>query len=173
MDPVQTGKYIAQLRKARGLSQAQLGEHLGVSNKTVSRWETGAYLPPADMLLAMSGLFSVTVNELLSGKCLSREEYTAAAEESLTQAVRNGNFSLNERIAFYRQKWLKEHFAAMCGWGVGITAVLAAGIIQRQSLLLAGAVLLSVAAHCWRHNSMMTYIERHAFDGTGPDEPVA
>jgi len=167
MDPVQTGKFIAKLRKAQGLSQEHLGKLLGVTNKTISRWETGTYLPPADMLLEMSRLFSVTVNELLSGKMLSQEEYTAAAEENLTQAVRQSKFSLKERISFYRQKWLKEHIAAMCSWGFAIAAAFTAGIALRQPLLLSGAVLITVAAHCWRHNAMMTYIEHHAFDGTG------
>ena len=51
MDLVQIGKFIAQLRKERELSQEKLGEILGVTNKTISRWETGTYLPPAEMLL--------------------------------------------------------------------------------------------------------------------------
>ena len=42
----QIGKFLAELRKESGLTQEQLGEKLGVTNKTVSRWETGAYLPP-------------------------------------------------------------------------------------------------------------------------------
>ncbi len=83
MDLLLIGKFIAELRKAQGLTQEQLGEKLGVTNKTVSRWETGAYLPPAEALLAMSNLFSVSINEILSGKRLGEEEYRAAAEENL------------------------------------------------------------------------------------------
>ena len=52
MDLINTGKFIADLRKEKGLTQAQLGERIGVTNKTTSRWETGVYLPPADALLA-------------------------------------------------------------------------------------------------------------------------
>ena len=47
MDMISIGKFIAALRKEKGLTQEQLGEKLGVTNKTVSRWETGTYLPPA------------------------------------------------------------------------------------------------------------------------------
>ena len=57
MDLVQIGKFIAQLRKEHGFSQEKLGEMLGVTNKTISRWETGTYLPPAEMLVSMSNLF--------------------------------------------------------------------------------------------------------------------
>ena len=66
MDLQLIGKFIAELRKEQELTQEQLGEKLGVTNKTVSRWETGAYLPPAEALLAMSDLFSVSINEILS-----------------------------------------------------------------------------------------------------------
>ena len=88
MDLVQTGKFIALLRKEHGLTQERLGEILGVTNKTISRWETGTYLPPAEMLLSMSELFGVSINELLSGKRLNHTEYKAAAEENLMKTVR-------------------------------------------------------------------------------------
>ena len=51
MDLMKTGKFIADLRKEKGLTQEQLGEKIGVTNKTVSRWETGVYLPPVDVML--------------------------------------------------------------------------------------------------------------------------
>lgn len=66
MNLIEIGKFIAQLRKERMLSQEQLGKIIGVTNKTISRWETGTYLPPAEMLLSMSKLFDVSINELLS-----------------------------------------------------------------------------------------------------------
>lgn len=71
MDLIKIGNFIAELRKKQKLTQEQLGEKLGVTNKTVSRWETGTYLPPAEALLAMSELFGVSINELLSGKSFS------------------------------------------------------------------------------------------------------
>ena len=118
MDLVQIGKFIAQLRKEHELSQEKLGEIIGVTNKTISRWETGTYLPPAEMLLSMSKLFDVSINELLSGKRLTQEEYKVAAEENLRQVVKASSFTLKEKIVFYKKKWLKEHIAAMCCWGI-------------------------------------------------------
>ena len=53
LDLIKIGKFIAELRKENGLTQEQLGDKIGVTNKTISRWEPGTYLPPADAMLAM------------------------------------------------------------------------------------------------------------------------
>ena len=164
MDLVQTGKFIAALRKEHGLTQEQLGEILYVSNKTVSRWETGTYLPPAEALLAMSEMFGVSINEILSGKRLSTEEYQAAAEENLQQAIKAGSFSLKDKISFYKRKWLKEHIAIMCFWGICIIGVFAAGVLLQRYLMTSAAVLLLAVGHAWRNNAMMAYVERNAYD---------
>ena len=170
MDLVQIGKFIAQLRKEHELSQEKLGEIIGVTNKTISRWETGTYLPSAEMLLSMSKLFDVSVNELLSGKRLTREEYKVAAEENLRQVVKASSFTFKEKVAFYKKKWLKEHIAAMCCWGIGIITVFVMGIILTLPLLVAAAMLLLLVGHAWRNNTMMAYVERNAFDGTGRND---
>ena len=170
MDLVQIGKFIAQLRKEHGFSQEKLGEMLGVTNKTISRWETGTYLPPAEMLLSMSNLFHITINELLSGKRLTQDEYRNAAEENLREVAKASSFTLKEKMAFYKKKWLKEHVAAMCCWGVVIITVLVVGITLSFPILVSVAILLLLVGHVWRNNTMMAYIERNAFDGIGRNE---
>jgi len=167
MDLIQTGKFIAELRKTKKLTQEQLGEILGVTNKTVSRWETGTYLPSAEALQAMSELFGVSISEILSGKKLTGEEYRAAAEENLRQTVRTSDFSLKEKMDFYQKKWLKEHVAAMCCWGICIAGAWLTGIVCKNVLLTVAGVILFVLGHAWRNNAMMTYVERKAFDETG------
>lgn len=169
MDLVQIGKFIASLRKEQGFTQEQFGEIMGVTNKTVSRWETGTYLPPAEALLTMSEVFDISINEILSGRRLSKEEYQAAAEENLRQTVRASSFSLKEKMAFYKKKWLKEHTAVMCCWGAGILGIWIAGMILKHYILISMAMLLLVLGHGWRNNTMMAYVERHAFDGTGSE----
>ncbi|MGN0390910.1 MAG: helix-turn-helix domain-containing protein [Wujia sp.] len=167
MDLIQIGKFIAQLRKEKGLTQEQFGEKVGVTNKTVSRWETGTYLPPADVLLIMSDLFGVSINELLSGKRLSDEEYKQAAENNLTQTIRDSSFTLKDKLDFYKKKWLKEHIAIMVFVGICIVGVFVAGFVLRNSLLGYIAVLMLVLAHGWRNNAMMAFVEKHAYDGSG------
>jgi len=163
----QIGKFIAELRKERGFTQEQLGDKIGVTNKTVSRWETGTYLPPADALLMISELFDVSINEILSGKRLSKEEYIEAAEENLRQTIKASSFSLNEKISYFKKKWLKENIAIMSLWGVCIIGVFIAGVILSKPLIVSGSMLLLVLGHAWRNNTMMTYVEQNAFDGSG------
>lgn len=167
MDLVQIGKFIAELRKEQKLTQEQLGEKIGVTNKTVSRWENGNYLPPADMLLSISQLFNISVNEILCGKRLSSEEYKEAAEINLACTLKSSSFSLKERIDFYKAKWLKEHIAIMVFIGVCIIVAMLAGIIFKQGWLITIMALIIPIAHGWRNNIMMTYVEKNAYDGSG------
>ena len=167
MELTQIGKFIAELRKEHGFTQEQLGNKIGVTNKTVSRWETGTYFPPADVLLTMSELFDVSINEILSGKRLSKEEYKEAAEENIKQPLKASSFSLEEKIDYFKKKWLKEHIAMMVLWGICIMGLLTAGVVLSKPLLVYGSVVLLVLGHAWRNNTMMTYVEQNAFDGSG------
>ena len=167
MDLIQIGKFIAKLRKEQGLTQEQLGEKIGVTNKTVSRWETGVYLPPADAMLALGELFNVSVNEILSGKRLADAEYKEAAEENLTQAIKTSIFLSKDKIEFFKKKWLKEHIAIMIFIGICIMAILVIGIIIKNVILISITQMLIVVAHAWRNNTMMAYVEHHVYDRTG------
>ena len=167
MDLVQIGNFIAELRKEQKLTQEQLGEKIGVTNKTVSRWENGNYLPPADMLLAMSGLFGVSVNEILCGRRLSEEDYKEAAETNLVHTLETSSFSLKEKIDYYKAKWLKEHIAIMVFIGLCIAGIALAGILCKQVWLIAIAAIMMVVAHALRNNTMMIYVEKNAYDGSG------
>lgn len=167
MDLTKIGKFIAELRKEKGLTQEQFGEKVGVTNKTVSRWETGTYLPPADVLLIMSELFGVSINELLSGKRLSDDEYRQAAEENLKQTIKSSCFSLKDKVEFYKKKWLKEHIAVMVFVGICIIAVFVTGFVLKNSLLGYISILMLILAHGWRNNAMMAFVEKNAYDGSG------
>ena len=157
MDMAKMGTFLADLRKEQKLTQAELGEKLGVTNKTISRWETGSYMPPVEMLEELSRMYDLTINELLSGKKLSAEEYK--------EALSNSSFSLKEKQEFYKKKWLKDHVAIMVFLGVCIVAVFTVGAIKNNSLIGSVAVLLLVLAHGWRNNAMMTYVEKKVFEG--------
>ena len=170
MDLIKTGKFIAELRKEKGLTQEQLGEKVGVTNKTVSRWETGTYLPPADVLVIMSEFFDVSINELLAGKRLSQEEYKQVAEENLKQVIKTSSFSLDDKIVFYKKKWLKEHITILLLLGLCILAVFLTGLLLSKVVVIYISFVLSLLAHVWRNNTMMTYVEKSAFDGTKDEQ---
>ena len=86
MDTKKMGTFLAKLRREHNLTQEQLGEKLGVTNKTVSRWENGNYLPPAEMLQALSELYNVTINEILSGERLPEEAYRERPRRTLRRS---------------------------------------------------------------------------------------
>lgn len=68
MDAKQTGRFIAELRKERGSTQEGLAQELNVTDKAVSRRETGVGFPDVDYMMALSAFLGVSVNELLSGE---------------------------------------------------------------------------------------------------------
>ncbi|MBR0373951.1 MAG: helix-turn-helix transcriptional regulator [Mogibacterium sp.] len=106
MDTEKTGKFIAALRKEKNLTQAQLAEKILVSDKAVSRWETGRGFPDINNLEAISGCLDVSVAELLKGERaadeVSREELQTITTEgiSLTKAFLNKKNFINLIMGF-------------------------------------------------------------------------
>ena len=83
MDQVKIGKFIASCRKEVGLTQAVLAEKLGISDRAVSKWETGKSMPDSGIMLELCDLLKINVNELLSGEKIMTETYNRIAEENL------------------------------------------------------------------------------------------
>ncbi len=162
MDTIKIGKYLAQLRHNRGLTQEALGEKLGVTNKTVSRWENGNYLPTVDALQQLSDLYGVTINEILSGQKLEEAEYKAAAEENLKKTLESSAFELKDRIAFFKRKWRREHLFELVCEILVILAVVVTGFVLDNGLQYA-ALMAGIIFPVVQNNRMMTYVEKRAF----------
>lgn len=109
MDLIRIGSFLAELRREKGLTQQALGDRLGVTNKTISRWETGCYLPDVEMLSLLSREFGVSINELVAGERLVAEDFKKAADENLVTALDHSTFTLKEKQAFFKKKWRREH----------------------------------------------------------------
>lgn len=88
MDQIRIGRFIAEERKRKGYTQRQLSEKLGISDKTVSKWERGNGFPEVSLLLPLCGELDISVNELLSGKRVSEEDYRKKAEENMINLVK-------------------------------------------------------------------------------------
>lgn len=88
MDQIKTGKFIATLRKGKGLTQMQLADILGISDKTVSKWERGAGLPEVSLMIPLCDVFEINVNELLTGEKLTDAEYKMKAEDVIMDLVK-------------------------------------------------------------------------------------
>ena len=87
MDQKKTGAFIAQMRKEKGLTQSELAEALLISDKTVSKWETGKGLPEVSLMLPLCDKLGISVNELLTGAKLSPAEYQKNAEANIVKLV--------------------------------------------------------------------------------------
>ena len=167
MDTVKIGKFLAELRREGHMTQEELGEKLGVTNKTVSRWENGNYMPPVEMLAELSGLYGVSINEIISGKRLDKAEVESAAEENLT-AVLSDSFSLKERVDFFRKKWQKEHMLSLVAGVIFLVVLVIVGYFTCLYVLSTVVVpILLVVFTVVRYNMMMAYVERNVFDGKG------
>ncbi|MCI9587572.1 MAG: helix-turn-helix transcriptional regulator [Oscillospiraceae bacterium] len=88
MELQKTGQFICILRKQRGLTQRELAEAIGVTDKAVSRWERGRGLPDVSLLSPLAGALGTSVTELLAGEPLSEEERTARGDSVLLEALR-------------------------------------------------------------------------------------
>lgn len=96
MDAKVTGCFIAQLRKELGLTQKELAEKLEVTDKAISRWETGKGLPDTSLLKPLAEIFGVSVGELLSGKRMDDSQIKSQADHIILESL-----SYEER----QEKW--------------------------------------------------------------------
>ncbi len=88
MDQVKIGKFIAQCRKINNLTQVQLAEKLDITDRAISKWETGKGIPDSSIMLKLCNELGINVNELLSGERIKMEEYNKKAEENLIELKR-------------------------------------------------------------------------------------
>lgn len=89
MDNVKTGQLISELRKSKGLTQQQLADQMNLSNKTISKWESGLGAPDLSNLLVLADALDVTADELLRGELDSdsRKEPEDKAEEPIPKSL--------------------------------------------------------------------------------------
>ncbi|MBQ3494916.1 MAG: helix-turn-helix transcriptional regulator [Clostridia bacterium] len=88
MDLKLTGQFIAEQRKLKQLTQNKLAQIIGVSEKTISKWECGNGFPDTSLILPLCNALGISANELLSGRKLSGEEYKPQAEKNLSELAR-------------------------------------------------------------------------------------
>ncbi len=87
MNQIKIGKFMAKLRKEKNITQQQLGDKIGVSFKTISKWETGRGMPELSLLKPLSEELGVTINELLSGEKIEKENYVNKLEENMINTI--------------------------------------------------------------------------------------
>lgn len=98
MNQIKTGQFIAQIRKEKGMTQTQLADKLFISNKTVSKWETGKGMPEVSLMLPLCEELGINVNELLTGEKIPERNYIEKAEENIMNLVHEAQESKKKII---------------------------------------------------------------------------
>ena len=88
MDQIRIGRFIAEARKTKNLTQRQLADALSISNKTISKWECGKGLPEVSLMLPLCAALDITVNDLLSGERVSPADYQTKAEGNMMDLLK-------------------------------------------------------------------------------------
>ncbi len=137
MEQIKIGKFIAEERKAKGLTQRQLADALSISDKTVSKWECGKGLPEVSLMLPLCETLNITVNDLLSGERVCEVDYQKKAEENMMDLMKE-NQENKKRMAL----------SVICGL-ITIIAVCSliviASYIELPVLTRIAVILLAVA----------------------------
>lgn len=121
MDLVKIGKYIAEKRKGLGLTQKQVAEKLGMSDKSVSKWERGVCLPDVSVYMELCDLLGIGINEFVAGEDISQENIRKKSEDNLIQVATDSK---------QRQKHLKQVIAVLIILAILATATIGVGIYQ-------------------------------------------
>lgn len=88
MDQIKIGKFISKCRKEKNLTQMQLAEKLGITDRAISKWETGKSLPDSSIMLELCEMLGITVNDLLSGEVVTMSNYNEKLEKNLISMIK-------------------------------------------------------------------------------------
>ena len=162
MDQEKIGKFIADLRKEKKLTQVQLAEKLGVTDKSVSRWENGKCLPDVSLFRDLCNILGVTLNEFFSGEKIEEEKFKEQADNNLFSALENSSFTLKEKIKYYSDKWNKEHFFELTIAMIVIVGFIIYGFIKDNGIQFI-FMIVGFVYGIWENNRKKAYIERNVY----------
>lgn len=143
MDLEKIGKFIAECRKKKNLTQSELAEKLFITDRAVSKWENGRALPDSSIMLNLCKILDITVNDLLSGEMISMENYNEEVEKKLLQAAK-------DKEDAHKKMLILERFIGSFGGGIFIILIFVASFIKMASwiricLIILGLVIFIIA----------------------------
>ena len=144
MDQVKIGKFIARRIKNAGMTQVQLAEKLNITDRAISKWETGKAMPDTSIMLDLCDILKISVNDLLSGEVVSMEKYNVKMEQNLLEMVRQKENADKRLLSM-------EVFIGVLVTGVFLSLVLVASFVPMENwlkalLILVGLVILMIGA---------------------------
>ena len=100
MDQIKIGKFISERRKLKNLTQAQLAEKLEITDRAISKWETGKSMPDSSIMLELCDILQITVTDLLYGEVVSMKNYNKETENKLIEMVKEKEQSDRQLLTF-------------------------------------------------------------------------
>lgn len=100
MDQIKIGKFIAECRKNQGMTQMQLAERLNITDRAVSKWETGRAMPDSSIMLELCDVLKINVNDLLSGEITTADSYDKDLENKILELLAQKEKSDKRMIMF-------------------------------------------------------------------------
>lgn len=143
MNQTEIGKFIAKCRKEKKLTQVQLAEKLNITDRAVSKWETGKNMPDSSIMLELCEILGITVNELLSGEEIDMEYYEKKADENLIALKRKdeNNMTKNVIISILFSVILLIGIMVCLICNIAISGNLTWSLIPVSSIIFAWAIL--------------------------------
>ena len=117
MDNIRFGAFVAQLRKEQGLTQKELADRLNVTDKAVSKWETGKGFPDVKLLEPLAQALGISLVELIRGEKDPRDSLTAAEAEAVVSQAMDQSQRITARRYLKLLRWLLTSIAAICAVG--------------------------------------------------------
>ena len=142
MDQIKIGKFIAKCRKNKKMTQLQLAEKLGITDRAISKWETGNGMPDSSIMLELCDLLEISVNELLSGEVINMENYNEIAEMNLLELKRQKEEADRKMLGL---EWVIGYTSSI----TFLTLIFVASFVEMQSwlrivLIVVGSIIFAV-----------------------------
>lgn len=165
MDQIKIGRFLAELRRGENLTQEALAEKIGVTNKTISRWENGNYMPDIEMFQTLGQIFDVSVNELLAGQRIPEEKaFRTQSSRNIVAGMEEFVFSAKKQRAYWKRKWRRDHRALLICLAAIVVGFAVVPWLIHQPWLAGLAPLLGAVAYGYQNNRMMAYVEHRVYD---------
>ena len=136
MEQKKIGNFLKELRKEKGITQEQFAEVLGVSGRTVSRWETGNNMPDISLLVAIAEFFEVSIPEVINGERKS---------ENMDEEIKEVAETLSDYASAEKETMIKEVRRQSL---IGVVAIVVYCILDTTELVLQNAIFEKMALYC-------------------------
>ena len=136
MDQKRIGDFIATLRKEKGITQQELGDYLGVTNKTVSRWETGKYMPDIAVIPELCKFFDISINEFIYGQRIEEDTFRNQADINILDI-------LTRDKKLRRQKQYSEMMGG-AGTGLILSVLYNPDRVEKTVVALIGLIMILI-----------------------------